>query len=76
MRIIVQSIGSLERDDHLTVEVKDNPASGVIGTVSGSGDTKFKALDDLAKTIKGILIVLDAMSSKRKEIEVPTDLSN
>ena len=67
---------SLEGDDHLTVEVKDNPNSRVIGTVTGSGNTKFEALGDLARTIRGKLIVLDARSSKRKEIEVPADLIN
>ena len=58
-----------------TVEVKDSRTSKTLRTVSGIGDTKVIALNDLAETIKGKLIVLDAiMSSKRKEIEVPNDL--
>ena len=41
----------------------------------GDGDTPQEAIDDYAKEISGKVMVLDAMFSSRREIQVPTLLT-
>jgi hypothetical protein len=54
-------------------EVKDSPASPIIGGGVGWGDTPDRSMRDLCNNIKGKLLVVDPLNN-RKEFQIPKTL--